>query len=574
MPPHLHRPRLTEVAAMAAATTLLVACSDELVQTAKRQPGAAADPGGALDCSGDAPPNTLPPGAQFGDGDPPEASSPLAGFGYGPQQGPGLYVIARDTFRVYVNGQLVGQSDDARTSRFFPLSLLPGENVIALAVHAHRGAPAALVQLEELERSYGSGGDWKLSSSPQGDWRATGYDDSAWAVASELGDFDDLSGCDPATFPPDPVAKWIGADLATSGPIALRKTIRIVPTGFGAATTGGAAAPQVLVNTWEDLEALASSDEPATILLPEGVHDFRRRGDAIEDAEVCPSTCADQPDKVVHRALTSDFVCTEPLVVQQRDARTIALGSNKTIVGLGRGAAIRGVSFEVESEQNVIFRNIAFFGINPHLLEARDALTIREAERLWIDHATFKWVSDAFLDVHAGTRETTISYALFDGGTDGECGGQERWGTTFTDTHATIHHSRFDQLNTRAPAAEGPESRIHLFNNVHSNTTGWTVGSECLSQVLLEGSFFENTAAATRISTCDTGEAGRLNAVAGTNLYRDESAVHVGGDGTEPHDLVFEPGYAYELEPAAEARLRVLARAGFGGPWALSLALD
>lgn len=199
--------------------------------------------------------------------------------------------------------------------------------------------------------------------------------------------------------------------------------------------------------------------------------------------------------------------------------------------------------------QNLILRNVMRFDINHGILEAGDALTLSKASGVWLDHITFKWVSDSCAEIQAGTEKVTISYALFEGGTVAECGGQERWGMTITDAQVTIHHSRFDQLSTHAPVAQGSAARVHLFNNVYSNSANWTVGSSCLAQVLLEGSVFENVEVVSRISNCSgTAERGLINAVTGSNVYRDGAAVPIGGDGNEPHDAVFVPLYEYDAE--------------------------
>ena len=62
-------------------------------------------------------------------------------------------------------------------------------------------------------------------------------------------------------------------------------------------------------------------------------------------------------------------------------------------------------------------------------------------------------------------------------------------------------------------------------------------------------SVFDNVDAVARLSTCsDSDERGLMNAVAGSNLYQDGSAVFAGGDGGEPHDSVFVPEYEYDVE--------------------------
>lgn len=563
--------------ALVAASLGLGSCRDEVVQTAKRSPETLQDPDAGtaapLDCEGSDASKEPPAGTRFGEGDTVDAW-PLVAEGYGPREGPGLYVLTRDTFRAYVNGHLVAESASPRTPVFVPVSLLPGENVIAVSVSAGSGTPAALVQLDDLTRSYVSGTDWNLNTAPEGNWTAIDYDDSSWGSARELAAASALPGCESeGVFPENTTAAWIGPALGSGGPIALRTTVRIEPVGFAAGTIGGADAAPELVDTYEDLEALASSDTPATILLAEGVHDLRLKGAEIEDIEVCPIACPENSAKTLYDA--SNAVCAAATESAQADARVLQLGSNKTLLGLGRGAAIRGVSFDVGASENIVVRNLAVYDINRRLLEDGDAFSLEGARGFWLDHVTFKWVSDAFADILGGAEDVTLSYILFDGGTDAECNGQEHWAVTLQDTRATIHHSRFDQVSGFAPYADRPMARVHLFNNVYSNSEDWTVGSSCGAQVLVEGSVFENVEAVARIVTCsDLGERGLLNMLSGSNLFQDGRAQYIGGNGEEPHDTVFVPEYDYDLETASEAWPHVISRAGAGGPWALAVTLD
>ncbi len=565
------------------------ACRSEVLETAFLPPdpsaGGALGAGGGgggeagapshvepLDCSANTGTAELPPGTVFGQGDTAD-DWPLVSASYGAQEGPGLYVTARDTFRVYVDGHLVAESAGVRTPTFVPVSLVPGENVVAISVYAASGTPALLAQLDELSGSFVTGAHWKVSSAPEANWQAPGFDDAGWASARDLGGLGSLPGCDPEdTFPASSTARWIGGPEGSSGALALRVTIRVEPLGFGAGTTGAAEAAPTVVTSYAELARLAGSDEPAFIVLPEGVYDFRRTGDDVETIEVCPNVCSEDPEKTTLQGSADD--CGQTPLTATSTSRRMNIGSNKTILGLGRGALVRGVTFQIDGSENVIVRNLALYDINPHLFEAGDAFTVEAASRVWLDHVTAKWVSDAHADVLPGTTATTFSYLLFDGENDAECTGRERWMTTINDSEVTIHHSRFDEARTRAPAAQGESSRVHLFNNVFSNTTDWTVGSTCLAEVLLEGSVFENVQAAVRLGDCsdDTG-LGKMSAASGGNLYRDESRTFLGGDGTEPGDAVFEPPYDYPLEPANEALSRVISRAGAGGPWAQQLDL-
>ncbi len=196
------------------------------------------------------------------------------------------------------------------------------------------------------------------------------------------------------------------------------------------------------------LELASDPDQPRLILVPEGVHDFR---DAARDQEVCPSTCSNDPTKPQYTVLVADQTCAAALITRQRHERTLEIGSNKTIVGLGRGAAQRGVSMQVGSSQQVIVRNLALFDVNPDLIEAGDAFTLDAAADVWLDHCTMKWISDGFTDVGAGARNITFSWLHYDGVTSTECDGQHTRGAQISDATLTLHHSFFDHVMRNSP---------------------------------------------------------------------------------------------------------------------------
>ncbi len=65
----------------------------------------------------------------------------LVSDAYEADAGPGLYLTARDAFRVLLNGELVVESKEARETVFVPLTLLPGDNVLSVVVAAESGTP-------------------------------------------------------------------------------------------------------------------------------------------------------------------------------------------------------------------------------------------------------------------------------------------------------------------------------------------------------------------------------------------------------------------------------------------------
>ncbi|HSC89061.1 MAG TPA: hypothetical protein VLC09_17385 [Polyangiaceae bacterium] len=552
------------------------ACVEQELQTASLEAtgglgGAPADP---FDCATSVV-GQLPAGEVFGEGQEP-VDWLFATGEYGVSEGPGISIVARDSFRLWVDGQLLVEGEAARAPVHLPLSLTPGDHVIAVSVVAEQGTPAARLHLDELERTTVSDASWRVSSAPEADWTAVGFDDSAWAAARELAPGGAWPGCDPTeNFPVSSAARWIGAEEIEGGPIALRGTVHIGPVGFAETTTGGAGAEPVLVSTWAELESLAVSTSPAIIVVPEGVHDFRPTGSEVVQQEVCPTECSNEPGKTRYEVLLSGETCANTVVSLPRSDRILRFGSNKTLVGLGRGAALRGVSIDFQASENIVVRNVAVYDVNPGMVEAGDALSFNEPRRVWVDHATVRWISDGFADFRAGSSAITLSWVRFDGGNEQECGGIHSEVNNIGDSEVTIHHSLYDRIAMKGPRAVGEGSRVHLFDNVYTNVTSWAIDSNCRATVLVEGSTFQSVEVIARSSTCsdDTG-AGYLDFPAGSNLYRDGNPVFGTTDGQEPHATGFSPPYEYTVELANDVWPVVLSRAGAGGPWALPLALD
>ena len=226
------------------AAWLVAACGTEVAQTA------VLDPVGPVDCTRAGAP-VLPSSVEFGDGG--EPPSNLVGTSYDAGQGPGLYVTARDAFRVYLNGALVTASAVPRTTAFVPLTLLPGDNALSVVVAAQSGTPAALVELDDLDQSTVSSAAWKASTAPAIGYASAAFDDSAWPPATDYGADGSLPGCDPgAAFPAGTAAHWIGPALDTGSTAVLRTVVHLAAVGFGAGTTGGSGATAVTVATWSD----------------------------------------------------------------------------------------------------------------------------------------------------------------------------------------------------------------------------------------------------------------------------------------------------------------------------------
>ena len=452
---------------MACAALLACGCGSEVAQTAFLPPSEA----GVLDCgiAGELVPPSDP---ALGGGTSVEFSE-LVLSSYAAGEGPGVYVVARDGFRFFLNGALLAESSAARAPQFVPLTLLPGKNVIGVVAFAERGVPAVLVQIDELTRTYATSSSWRVSAAPSAGWSNPGFDDSGFEVATDYGPIGSRPGCDPTSvFAENSPARWIGPAAAMKA-AALRYEIDIVPTG-PAVVTGGSGVP-VLVTAIPEFVDWLADDTPRVLLLPEGLTDLRPSGNEIRQQDTCPTPCPDG-DGTVYTVLVGDATCDVDLVSRPRNDRRLEVGSNKTIVGLGRGAELRGASFELSASANVIFRNLAIYDVNRDMIEAGDAIDISAANGVWVDHATFKWLSDGFTDSRPGTRGLTVSWTRYDGVNDAACGKRHPRAAQLSDTEATIHHCLFSEVNGRSPVFDHPAARGPLVNNLFSDNADFAVG--------------------------------------------------------------------------------------------------
>jgi pectate lyase len=570
------------------ALALLVAafvsgCGTDVAQTAVT---VSTTPEATLDCTPPSEPPVLPTDPKLG-GDREVEAWELAPIGaYDVGRGPGITLAALDGFRLFVNGHLLAESTTSLVPTFVPLTLLPGDNAIAVVVTAEDRPPALLVALEELERTYATGTPvtlhdgrttrFKVAVEPSADFSQPDFDASGWDEAFDRGAPDDNPGCDPGPgFPAGTDAHFLeGPAIGTA---VFRLSVPIAPTGFAAGTTGGGVASPTFARDRAALAAALEGDEPKVVLIPEVTLDVRRTGDDVTETASCPTECpADSSVTLTQNLLPDGQSCDIELVPAERRERRFTVGSNTTLVGLGRGAALLGGSLDIGGSTNVIVRNVALFGVNEQLIEAGDGISIDGGNGIWIDHVTFRWVSDGFVDATTGSENLTLSWVKNTGDNPYACFERHPRSNELADSTATIHHTLWQRVDGRAPLATRSASRLHLFDNVVTDDVSYAVGSACGAQVLLEATTFEGVRFPTAKLDCTgSSELGLIRAAGGGNVYGTGVGRHQAGgaDAAEPADPVFEPAYPYVVDPAAEARYVVLERAGAGSRWQLPLAL-
>jgi pectate lyase len=273
-------------------------------------------------------------------------------------------------------------------------------------------------------------------------------------------------------------------------------------------TTGGAAADDAHVYTVTDRAGLVraldnGSDTPKIIKIAgtidantddDGDHldcaDYATDGYALEkylaayDPRTWGSAKPSGPQEEARQASAA----------KQAERVVLRVGPNTTIVGLGKGAVLKGASLQVRDADNVILRNLdlrdaydCFPVWQPNTgglgdwKTAYDNVWLAGATHVWVDHVTASDKGhpdaaeptyfarnylrhDGLLDITGGSDLVTVSWSRFAdhdkamliGNSDTATGDRGR-------LRVTLHHNTFESVVQRAPRVRF--GQVHLYNN-------------------------------------------------------------------------------------------------------------
>ena len=540
---------------------------------------------------------SLPGDAAYGGGD--KVGSQLVAATYNAGEGPGIWIVADGGYRLYHNGALLAEDNQAGRVRFVPMTFLPGENAISVVGVNGEGAPGVMVQIDDLDKSYYSGSGWK--SKPQvgnNSWKNKGRDLSQWGGATTLSYANTKmpSGGALSSFAANTQAKWIWTSAETDPTAVLLFTFYVKAEGFGANTTGGDAGQIVFASDSASIRKYLQSNDAVTILVPEGTYDFRRFRNAVTDANKqgrtwCKMACTEK-NAVTGKTNTFYRIAFEKnscaslgesgvQIVQESEnlqkwENWITTRANKTLVGMGRGANLRGAAIAVRSNEgasNHIYRNLAIYDVNPHLIEGGDGLeTVGTASKhvkgFWADHISYKWISDG-MDMEF-VDDATISYLDFDGANEYNCWGNDPYMALVEDAHLTYANNYWHNTYGRVPKVTGENngSQVHLYNQYVDYNRFFVAGANGHSASAKAYVRYEN-------SYINNGQ-GYL-AEWGDNGYVYFSGVTFGGGTKQQHRYngtvksgvpqaeTFTPSYSFEKRTVANLPTEMKTLTGVGG---------
>jgi pectate lyase len=225
------------------------------------------------------------------------------------------------------------------------------------------------------------------------------------------------------------------------------------------------------------------------------------------------------------------------------------VAANKTIIGVGSGAAITGGGLNVSRVSNVIIRNINFRSWGD------DGINVEYTTRAWIDHNTFSNGSDGAVDIKRASDCITVSWNRFFSHDKTALLGHSdsNSGEDVGKLRVTYNNNWFDGTNQRHPRVRFGNP-VHVFNNYYSNIGSYGVASTCNAGVLVEGNYFENVE--------DPFHRGEGSSPVGGLVARNNHMVNSGAGQTG--GSVAGIPYGYQMDAASSVKSAVQSGAGTG----------
>jgi pectate lyase len=331
-------------------------------------------------------------------------------------------------------------------------------------------------------------------------------------------------------------------------------------------TTGGGNAAVETVTSCDVLRNKLEDSTARVLEIPSGTTlDCRS---APRDITVCELLCNKTDSKVFWRIPVGTQTCTTladgngdgtldvpagKLVTKQITEFRIRVNSNKTLRGAGKGATLKGVSFDVTNKSNIIVRNLTISEVNPSLIEAGDGLTINGSHHVWVDHCRFSMISDGYLDIRYGSSAITVSHNHMDGANPYVCDGQHHFVSLVTESQVTFKHNYWDHVGGRNPKV-ADSATVHAYNNHYDTVSYFCASSNSGAQVLLENNSYWNS------RYPHWADGGTIQAAG--NLYAGTTSTA----GRDSNGTVAKPPYPYRLENATGLASTIPATAGPGKP--------
>ncbi|KAF9001399.1 pectin lyase-like protein [Hymenopellis radicata] len=286
------------------------------------------------------------------------------------------------------------------------------------------------------------------------------------------------------------------------------------PFGQATGTTGGGSATAATPSSLAELTTWLSDSTARTIVLT-SVFDFTSN-EGTTTGKICkPWTCSPNPQLAIDQNSWCENyeadAATGTATYYTAGLTPLKVASNKTLLGKGSNAGIKGKGLKITGASNIIIQNIRITDINAQYVWGGDALQIDGGSYIWVDHNYFQHIGRQMVVTGYGAvTHTTFSNNVFNGqGTySATCNGCHYWAAYFTGSGDVITFALNYMYMTsgRGPKLGGTSGYyqdIHIYNNYFVSVAGHAIDPGTGSKVLVEGNYF-NTVTTPILS--DSGE--------------------------------------------------------------------
>jgi pectin lyase len=178
--------------------------------------------------------------------------------------------------------------------------------------------------------------------------------------------------------------------LILGGALAANAQVRGRPEGFANGATGGGSAACAAPASLAQLTTWLTDKVARCILINREWNYMGSEGRRTETGCRPTSSCGGNggQDAINANNYCSTFTPAIPSVQVNYDVagtNAIVMGSNKSLVGVGASAVIRGRGLRIVNARNIIIQNIHFTQINPEYIWGGDAIGVQTgADLVWI----------------------------------------------------------------------------------------------------------------------------------------------------------------------------------------------
>ncbi|KAH1743874.1 hypothetical protein KXV22_005417 [Aspergillus fumigatus] len=283
--------------------------------------------------------------------------------------------------------------------------------------------------------------------------------------------------------------------------------------GFASSVTGGGSATPVYPSTTDELVSYLGDSEARVIVLTK-TFDFTGTEGTTTATGCAPWGTASGCQVAINKDnWCTNYQSSAPSVSVTYDnagSLGITVNSNKSLIGEGTSGVIKGKGLRIVSgAKNIIIQNIAITDINPKYVWGGDAITINQADLVWVDHVTTARIGRQHyvLGTEASNR-ITLSNNYIDGESDysATCDNHHYWNIYLdgSSDKVTLKGNYLYKTSGRAPKVQG-NTYLHAVNNYWNDNSNHAFEIGDGAYVLAEGNLFSDVTAAVESSSF-TGE--------------------------------------------------------------------